>query len=232
MKYRAEIDGLRAVAVIPVVLFHINNDLLPGGYIGVDIFFVISGFLITSIILDEYKRGVFSFPSFWLRRIRRILPVLTAMVLSTLAVGAYITHAPSKNDIGAQGLASLLSYANISHWIIAGNYWGPAAERSPFLHAWSLSIEEQFYLLFPLLLFIALKYFHKWVALVFSILTLSSIMLFFIGTQTHPSATFYLLPTRAWELGVGVLLAVASFRNRKQYDNNPELRRRTFGLLH
>jgi len=149
--YRPEIDGLRAVAVIPVILFHFNKNLLPGGYIGVDIFFVISGFLITSIILDEYERGVFSFSNFWLRRIRRILPALTAMVLATLVVGTTIVlFAGDINNLGAQGLSSLLSFANISHWLMAGNYWGHAAENSPFLHAWTLSVEEQYYLLFTL----------------------------------------------------------------------------------
>ena len=100
IKYRPEIDGLRAAAVIPVILFHFSNDLLPGGYIGVDIFFVISGFLITSIILDEYERGVFSFSNFWLRRVRRILLALTVMVLSTLAVGTIVTYGADINNLG------------------------------------------------------------------------------------------------------------------------------------
>lgn len=223
IKYRPEIDGLRAIAVIPVILFHFSNDLLPGGYIGVDVFFVISGFLITSIILDEYERGVFVFSSFWLRRIRRILPALTAMVLATLVVGTIIEYAADINNLGTQGLASLLSFSNISHWLIAGNYWGSAAENSPLLHTWSLSIEEQFYLFFPLLLFAVLKYFHKWVALIFFVLSLSSVLLFFLGTQTHPSSTFYLLPTRAWELGVGALLAITLFKGHIQFKNRSDL---------
>lgn len=216
--YRPEIDGLRAIAVIPVVLFHLNSTYLPGGFIGVDVFFVISGFLITSLILNEYKLGVFSFSNFWLRRIRRILPALTAMVLMTLVVGRTILYAPDINNLGYQGMASLLSFANISHWLIAGDYWGQEAVSSPLLHTWSLSVEEQFYFLFPLLLVIILKYFHKWAVLSIFILSLSSVLLYFYGTQRYSISTFYLLPTRAWELGVGVLLAILSFGKHLGYN--------------
>ncbi len=211
-KYRPEIDGLRAVAVIPVILFHIRKDLLPGGYIGVDVFFVISGYLITSIIIDENERGVFSFSNFWLRRVRRILPALLAMTLVTLVVGHVYLYAADINNIGAQGFASLLSFANVSHWLLAGDYWGYAAENSPFLHAWSLSVEEQFYLLFPLVLIGLLKYLRKYLELVFFVLSMSSLFLFLFGSMTHPTATFYLLPTRAWELGAGALLAMISLK--------------------
>lgn len=218
--YRPEIDGLRAIAVIPVILFHINAAWLPGGYIGVDVFFVISGYLITSIILDEYIRGVFSFRNFWLRRVRRILPVLIAMVLTTLLAGMIILYGPDMNNLGNQGVASLLSFANISHWLLVGNYWGYSAESSPFLHTWSLSVEEQFYLFFPVFLMIALKYFHNWLALTVLIISLISMFLFFYGTQNHPSATFYLLPTRVWELGVGSLLAINNYKNIFNFNNN------------
>lgn len=221
IKYRPEIDGLRAFAVIPVILFHFNNDLLPGGYIGVDVFFVISGFLITSIIIDEYERGVFNFSNFWLRRVRRILPALIVMVLVTLVVGKMILYAPDINSLGAHGLASLLSFSNFSHWLVAGNYWGSAAENSLFLHTWSLSVEEQFYLFLPLMLFVVLKYFHRKLTLIFLVLSLSSVLLFLFGTRTYPSATFYLLPTRAWELGIGTLLAILSFKGYTQFNNKP-----------
>jgi len=208
---------------MPVILFHFNNELLPGGFIGVDVFFVISGFLITSIILNEYERGVFSFSDFWLRRVRRILPALTAMVLTTLLVGMFVLYSPDLESLGSQGIASLLSFANISHWLIAGNYWGQAAESSPLLHTWSLSVEEQFYLIFPLLLVIALRYFHKRVVFIFFFLSLSSVLLFFYGTQTRPSATFYLIPTRAWELGVGALMSILFFQKRLPVNKKPIL---------
>lgn len=220
IKYRPEIDGLRAIAVIPVIIFHLNNELLPGGFIGVDIFFVISGFLITSIILSEYERGIFSFSNFWLRRITRILPVLIAMVLSTLIAGSVILYDLEISNLGSQGIAALLSYANISHWVLTGNYWGFAAENSSLLHTWSLSVEEQFYLFFPLLILFTLKYFHKWLALIFILLSLLSVLLFFIGTQISPVATFYLLPTRAWELGTGAIVAIYFFKKNLQLKNH------------
>lgn len=220
IKYRPEIDGLRAVAVIPVILFHLNNELLPGGFIGVDVFFVISGFLITSIILGEYERGVFSFSNFWSRRVMRILPVLIAMVLTTLLAGTVILYDPEINNLGSQGIAALLSFANISHWLLAGDYWGFAAETSPLLHTWSLSVEEQFYLFFPLLLILTLKYFHKWIGLIFIVFSLLSLLVFLVGTQLFPAATFYLLPTRAWELGIGALLAIFFFKKHSHFNKN------------
>ena len=223
IKYRPEIDGLRAIAVIPVILFHLNNELLPGGFIGVDVFFVISGFLITSIILNEYERGLFSFFNFWSRRVIRILPVLIAMTLTTLLVGTIILYEPDINNLGSQGIATLLSFANISHWRLAGDYWGFAAESSPLLHTWTLSVEEQFYLFFPLLLVITLKYFHKWLGLIFIILSLLSVLLFLLGTQISPTATFYLLPTRAWELGVGAILAIFFFKKHLHFNKNSTL---------
>ena len=213
ISYRPEIDGLRAIAVIPVILFHLGLDWVLGGYIGVDVFFVISGFLITSILIKDYDNGVFSFSNFWLRRIRRILPVLVVVVLVTLIAGQFLLYAPDVYYLGDQGIASLLSYANISQWLTAGNYWGYAAENSPLLHTWSLSVEEQFYLIFPLFIFIALKYFRNWLAPLVLILCLLSAMLFVYGSKHHPDATFYLLPTRAWELGVGAFLAIFLYKN-------------------
>ena len=230
INYRPEIDGLRTVAIIPVILFHLRKDLLPGGYLGVDVFFVISGFLITSLILDECRRDAFSFSNFWLRRIRRILPALIAMVLSTLVVGIIMLYPGDINNLGTQGIASLLSYANISHWLTAGNYWGSAAEDSPFLHTWSLSVEEQFYLFFPLFLFVVFKFFRKWIGIIFFILTLLSMLTYFIGTQTNPTATFYLLPTRAWEMGVGALLSVAMPKSRIQFDQTRFKNNLTFSI--
>lgn len=220
IQYRSEIDGLRALAVIPVILFHINNEILPGGYIGVDIFFVISGFLITSIILNEYKRGIFSFSNFWMRRIMRILPVLITVVFMTLITGRIILYGPDINNLGNQGIAALLSFANISHWLLAGDYWGFTAESSPLLHTWSLSVEEQFYLFFPLFMIITLKYLHRWIGVVFIIFTLLSISLFLVGTQMSPAATFYLLPTRAWELGAGAILSIIFFKKNLQFTSN------------
>ena len=148
--YRPEIDGLRAVAVIPVILFHMGLSWIPGGFIGVDVFFVISGFLITSIIKTELDQGGFSFSNFWARRVRRILPAMIFVSACTLAFAYVFVFLPEQQAIGKQALAALFSVANIYFWLSTGDYWGNASEESPFLHAWSLSVEEQFYLFFPI----------------------------------------------------------------------------------
>ena len=206
--YRPEIDGLRAFAVLPVILFHMSESFIPGGYLGVDVFFVISGFLITSIIYKELDQDTFSFRNFWARRIRRILPAMIVVTASTLAISYFFVFRPDQQDIERQGLAALLSVANIYFWQTAGDYWGTAAEHSPFLHTWSLSVEEQFYLFFPLGIYAIFRVRSKAVA--GSILTavIASLALFLWGSQAHPTSTFYLLPTRVWELGTGCLLAV------------------------
>jgi peptidoglycan/LPS O-acetylase OafA/YrhL len=221
IKYRPEIDGLRAVAVIPVIFFHMGTWWIPGGFLGVDVFFVISGYLITSIILREHDKKIFSLKQFWLRRVRRILPVLVSMVFASLTAGYLILYKPDINNMGRQGLAALLSMANISHWLLAGNYWGASAEASPFLHTWSLSVEEQFYFFFPIILIFILKYCEKYVVHILSCVVFFSLSLFIYGSEAHPEATFYLLPTRAWELGTGCLLAILNVKyNSKLFTNN------------
>lgn len=162
--YRPDIDGLRAVAIIPVILFHLGVGWLRGGYLGVDVFFVISGFLITSILLREMAAGQFSFRRFWSRRVRRILPALLLVTAATLAVTWAMVFPPDRPDIGRQAVATLLSFANFYFWRHANNYWGPQAEDSPFLHAWSLAVEEQFYILFPLYLFALNRWAPRWFA--------------------------------------------------------------------
>ena len=218
--YRPEIDGLRAVAVIPVILFHFGMTWIEGGYIGVDIFFVISGFLITSIILKEQQRGIFSLKDFWLRRVRRILPVLILVVLVTLILSRYVLYAPDISNLGTQGIASLLSFANVSQWLQSGNYWGFTAENSPLLHTWSLSVEEQFYLLFPILLILSLRFFSRWLIPIVVALCVFSLLIFLYGSKNHPDATFYLVPTRAWELGAGALVALFLYHQKFQVKNN------------
>jgi peptidoglycan/LPS O-acetylase OafA/YrhL len=207
--YRAEIDGLRAVAVMPVILFHMGLSWMPGGFIGVDVFFVISGFLITSIIKKELDQGNFSFRDFWARRVRRILPVMIFVTAVTLAVSYFFVFRPDQQVIGKQALAALLSVANIYFWRSAGDYWGSEAEESPFLHAWSLSVEEQFYLFFPVAMWLMFRFRSQWLQTCILTATLGSLMLFLLGLPGHRDATFYLLPTRVWELGTGCLLAVS-----------------------
>lgn len=220
VKYRPEIDGLRTFAVIPVVLFHMGAGWLPGGFIGVDVFFVISGYLITSIILKDYDQGSFKFTQFWARRIKRILPALLAMLITTSIVGFYLSYGPDINHIGKQVVTALFSFANIYIWHGAGNYWGQKAENFTFLHTWSLSVEEQFYLFFPFLLVFLLKYRKKQIIATVATLVVFSFILFLYGCQNFPNATFYLLPMRAWELGSGCLLAIVTFKYDLKHDNN------------
>lgn len=210
-RYRPDIDGLRAWAVIPVVLFHCDEHLMPGGFLGVDVFFVISGFLITSIMLRELAAGTFSLRRFWIRRIQRIVPNLLCVSAVTLAVAWMWLFKGDHMAVGSQIIAALFSFANVYFWQVAGNYWGPDAHRAPFLHTWSLSLEEQFYFLLPVMV----RFLHRrassslpWVLLG---LLMSSYFLYRFGAAHHPVATFYLLPTRAWELLSGSLLASLTF---------------------
>jgi peptidoglycan/LPS O-acetylase OafA/YrhL len=207
IQYRPEVDGLRAIAVIPVILFHLGLEQVAGGYLGVDVFFVISGYLITSIILREVSTNSFTFTNFWTRRIRRILPALLTTVILTQLCAALIIFRPDLYDISFDAFAGIFSYANIHMWLKLGDYWGAAAESSPYLHTWSLSVEEQFYFFYPLLLIAAYKLkFDK--ILLLGLILVGSLAMFWYGITHHPNAAFFLLPTRAWELACGGLVAV------------------------
>lgn len=181
---------------------------------GVDVFFVISGFLITSILLHAESTGSFSLLSFWNRRIRRILPAFLTVLLATAAVSAAFVHTSDAAQFGGQGLASIFSMANVYYWQLGMNYWGPRAEDSPFLHCWSLSVEEQFYLVYPLLLTVLWKYQRRALLPACLLVAFGSFALWCIGSDRHPAAAFYLLPTRAWELAIGCSLAVYQHRGR------------------
>ena len=151
MQYRAEIDGLRAVAIIPVILFHAGFPLFSGGFVGVDIFFVISGYLITTIILTEKEQGKFSLINFYERRARRILPALFFVMLVSLPF-AWLWLIPSDMKDFSQSLIGVATFSsNILFWQETG-YWGTANELKPLLHTWSLAVEEQYYIIFPLYL--------------------------------------------------------------------------------
>lgn len=146
--YRADIDGLRAVAVSAVMLFHAGATFAPGGFIGVDVFFVISGYLITSIILAELKQGTFSIWNFYERRIRRLVPALTLVIVTSAILGWFILTPDDYNNFGSSVIAVAAFYSNF-HFHSQSGYFAPEAETLPLLHTWSLGVEEQFYLLAP-----------------------------------------------------------------------------------
>lgn len=207
LSYRADIDGLRAVAVLSVLFCHAGIGL-SGGYVGVDVFFVISGFLITSLILKDLRQDRFSMREFWVRRIRRIVPALFVVTFATLVAGWFLLLPDAYTSLGKSVVALVLIMANVNFWSEIG-YFNPAAEVKPLLHTWSLAVEEQFYLIFPLFLMVIarLKQFHR----LFGIVLFASVLslgLSAYGTRIRPEAAFYLLPTRAFELLIGVLLAL------------------------
>jgi peptidoglycan/LPS O-acetylase OafA/YrhL len=207
LEYRPAIDGLRALAVLSVFIFHLNHNWLPGGFVGVDVFFVISGYLITSIIYKECQKDSFSLRKFYQRRIARIFPAFFVVALATLA-GAYFIYSPQDlASAGANIAAAALSVANMK-FMVQGNYFQISPDAQPFLHYWSLSVEEQFYIFFPLLLLLLFKYARKHLVLALGVLCAGSFLAAVVMTHLKPVWAFYLLPTRAWELLAGCLLAV------------------------
>lgn len=206
MEYRKEIDGLRAVAVLPVILFHAGFSWFSGGYVGVDIFFVISGYLITSILIKELDNGHFSIAKFYERRARRILPALFFVMLCCIPF-AYAWMIPQQfKDFSQAFVAVSFFSSNILFWA-KEDYFAPAAELNPLLHTWSLAVEEQFYIFFPILLLMLWRFGKQPVFYVVLGLSCLSLLLSEWGWRNSPSANFYLLPTRAWELGIGAMCA-------------------------
>jgi peptidoglycan/LPS O-acetylase OafA/YrhL len=209
VKYRPEIDGLRAIAVVPVILFHAAVPGFSGGFVGVDIFFVISGFLITTIIVADMEgRSGFSILRFYEHRARRILPALFAM-LAASSVVAYFLLLPSElSEYGKNLVGASLFFSNITH-MFQGGYFGGQVDLKPLLHTWSLSVEEQFYVFYPLLVMLFLRVFGHFGLIVFiGIAILASLALADWFGLRYPDYNFYLLPTRAWELGIGAFCAL------------------------
>lgn len=206
MPYRTDIDGLRAIAVSLVLLFHF--DLLPSakaGFIGVDVFFVISGFLITTIITSQLDAGSFRIGSFYMRRIRRLGPALFVVLMLTLGVGWLLLFPSEFAQLARQAIYSQLYVANIFYWRNI-NYFDLSAAGSFLVHTWSLAVEEQFYLFFPLLMILVHKYARNHIRNVLLLGCILSFCLNVLLVTRNPEATFYLLPTRAWELLLGGLI--------------------------
>jgi peptidoglycan/LPS O-acetylase OafA/YrhL len=207
LKHRNDIDGLRAIAVTSVLFYHANSGWLPGGFIGVDIFFVISGFLISSIILGGINRGTFSFGDFYARRVKRIVPALLVVLSAVCAAGWLSLFTDEYQRLGKHVAAGAAFLSNIVLWKEAG-YFDPAGDLKPLLHLWSLGIEEQFYLIWPLLFFLLAKARRSPLAAI-GVITLASFALNLYWVKDHEVRTFYLPITRFWELSLGALLAYA-----------------------
>lgn len=218
LRHRAEIDGLRAVAVIPVILFHAGFERFSGGFVGVDIFFVISGYLITTIILSELNEGKFSILNFYERRARRILPALFIVLLTCLPF-AWLWLVPSDMKSFSQSVVAVSLFAsNILFWRTSG-YFDTAAELKPLLHTWSLAVEEQYYVIFPIFLLLAWRLGRRWILASLIFVAVLSLAAAQILVAPKPAATFYLLPTRGWELAVGAFVAFY-FSSKSEYQTS------------
>jgi peptidoglycan/LPS O-acetylase OafA/YrhL len=204
-KYRPDIDGLRAIAVLAVVAFHAFPNWVKGGFIGVDVFFVISGYLISTIIFENLDKGTFSFSEFYARRITRIFPALILVLVACFVFGWFALLADEYRQLGKHIAAGAGFISNIVFWNEAG-YFDNAADTKPLLHLWSLGVEEQFYIVWPLLLWFAWKRNFNLLTITILVATLSFIINI-KGVQQDPVATFYSPQTRFWELLCGSLLA-------------------------
>ncbi|MEL6748375.1 MAG: acyltransferase, partial [Pseudomonadota bacterium] len=228
MTYRRDIDGLRAIAVLAVVIYHAGWTTMSGGFLGVDVFFVISGYLITGILINDWEKGRYSLLTFYERRIRRIFPALFAMLAATILAAMFILLPPDLERLGASVLATTAFVSNIFFWSETG-YFATSADSKPLLHTWSLAVEEQFYIFFPLILIGALA-FGKRRALAAAavkeggrpglptaitvMLVLSVVSLIVAEWTVHQAAdtAFYWPHTRAWELLAGALIAMDAFK--------------------
>lgn len=209
MQYRREVDGLRALAVVPVILFHAGIAGFSGGFVGVDIFFVISGYLITSIICNELAAGTFTIAGFYERRIRRILPALFFVILACLPFAWWLLLPHELMAFGRSIIAVVVFVSNILFWQ-ESDYFAADSELIPLLHTWSLAVEEQYYVLFPLLLMFCWKLGMRWLLTLIALLAALSLGLAIAmasGWGDDPAANFYLLPSRVWELMAGAACA-------------------------
>jgi peptidoglycan/LPS O-acetylase OafA/YrhL len=215
MKYRREIDGLRALAVLPVILFHAGFEMFGGGFVGVDVFFVISGYLITTVILAELEQDNFSIIKFYEHRARRILPALFLVTFVCIPFAQFWLSPSDMKDFSKSLVAVFVFASNILFWRESG-YFDTAAEFKPLLHTWSLAVEEQFYVLLPLLFMIMWKLGKRYI-----LITLGFVFVFSIGlaqwaAYAKPSAAFFLLPTRGWELMIGSFAAFYLAQNNSK----------------
>ena len=210
--FRSEIAGLRAVAVISVVLFHLKVDGFQGGFVGVDIFFVISGYLITRNILLDLQAGRFSFGQFYVRRTRRIYPALIFTVVATYLLGALFCSPEMFLDLAKEGTHALLSISNIQYWRESHQYFAPNSDELALLHCWSLSLEEQFYLFWPVFIVLARKFGRTFE--IITIAAFASYLFSIVAAKTDPLAVFFLMPFRIFEFAAGALVLLFETRFR------------------
>lgn len=213
-QYRPDIDGLRSLAVLAVFIHHLNTSLLPGGFVGVDLFFVISGFLITSQVYSEIRSHTFSFKHFYQRRINRILPALTTVVLATVIAGVFILSPADLTRLNLSALFSLLGVSNIYIWMKYGNYFASDASEAPLVHTWSLGIEEQFYVIWPMLLLVVHRLAPRYMLAALGFGVVAAVGVSEYATDVFATASYYLLPTRFFELMLGGVLGLYLARPR------------------
>ena len=212
MQYRPDIDGLRAIAVGTVVLGHAGIAGFSGGFVGVDIFFVISGYLICTILASDLEKGRFSLVDFYERRARRILPALFAMFALCFGVGWFFFPPPQYESLATSAVAATFFVSNLWFITTTGDYFSADAEFEPLLHTWSLAVEEQFYLVFPILLWVLYRWARKGTVPLIALGCAASLVLSVWATSEYPVANFYSPVTRAWELGIGALQALVANR--------------------
>ena len=205
--HRRDIDGLRALAILPVILFHAHVPAFSGGYLGVDVFFVISGFLITGLIAPEIGQGRFSYLSFWERRARRLLPAMFLVIAATVLIAYWMLMPQELDEFGRSVVSIVLFSSNFYFWEQTG-YFDTWAQTTPLLHTWSLAVEEQFYLLFPAVLIAASRFKRLHPVAIVVLIGVVSFSISAWWVHAYPSAAYYLLPSRAWELMLGAALAL------------------------
>jgi peptidoglycan/LPS O-acetylase OafA/YrhL len=216
--YRSDIDGLRAIAIISVVAYHVRIPGVTGGFVGVDVFFVLSGFLITSLLVAEIRRnGALSLSGFYARRVRRLFPALIVVVMATCLIGAFalLPVFGQQQELARSAIATALYVSNFYFWKNSPGYFDQSADLMPLLHTWSLAVEEQFYLAWPLMIVVVMVAARRWnwrfertLLILTAAILVASLGWCIWRTQDDPTAAFYLLPSRAWQLATGAALAL------------------------
>ena len=221
-QYRPDIDGLRAIAILSVIAFHAGIPALQGGFAGVDIFFVVSGYLIGGIVYREASANSFSFANFYQRRAKRILPALFGVLIFSYIVALLLLSPRELRQFAATALAAIFSSSNVQIWLTTG-YFATSSQFNPLLMTWSLAVEEQFYALFPIALLFVVSRRRSLVPHAIALCSIFSFGLALWAVAHHPTAAFFLLPTRAWEIGLGTVLAVRSCDRQNQAPRSPFL---------